>query len=60
MKCPKCDFNMSVRPAVQANARGGRARNTTSELERLARLHKSGALTDDEFAAAKARALSGT
>jgi len=28
-----------------------------AELERLARLHESGALTDQEFAAAKARAL---
>ena len=27
------------------------------ELERLAELHKSGALTDDEFTAAKARVL---
>ena len=31
--------------------------DSTAELERLARLHESGALTDDEFAAAKARAL---
>ena len=28
-----------------------------AELERLARLHESGALSDDEFAAAKARVL---
>jgi hypothetical protein len=28
-----------------------------AELERLTRLHESGALTDEEFAAAKARAL---
>jgi len=28
-----------------------------AELERLSRLHESGALTDEEFAAAKARAL---
>jgi hypothetical protein len=31
--------------------------DTIAELERLARLHESGALTDQEFAAAKARAL---
>lgn len=31
--------------------------DTIAELERLARLHESGALTDEEFAAAKARAL---
>ena len=30
---------------------------TIAELERLSRLHESGALTDEEFAAAKARAL---
>jgi Short C-terminal domain len=33
------------------------APDTIAELERLARLHESGALTDQEFAAAKARAL---
>jgi hypothetical protein len=31
--------------------------DTTAELERLARLHESGALSDEEFAAAKARVL---
>lgn len=33
------------------------AANPTAELERLAQLHQSGALTDDEFTAAKARLL---
>jgi hypothetical protein len=33
------------------------AGDTTAELERLASLHQSGALTDDEFAAAKAKLL---
>jgi hypothetical protein len=33
------------------------ATDTIAELERLSRLHESGALTDQEFAAAKARAL---
>jgi hypothetical protein len=33
------------------------APDTTSELERLAALHASGALSDEEFAAAKARIL---
>jgi len=33
------------------------ADDTTGELERLASLHQSGALTDDEFAAAKAKLL---
>lgn len=31
--------------------------DTIAELERLTRLHESGALTDQEFTAAKARAL---
>jgi hypothetical protein len=33
------------------------ADDATSEIERLASLHESGALTDDEFAAAKAKVL---
>jgi uncharacterized membrane protein YebE (DUF533 family) len=33
------------------------AGDTTAELERLAQLHQSGALTDDEFAAAKSKLL---
>ena len=33
--------------------------DTIAELERLARLHESGALTDEEFAAAKAKLLQG-
>jgi hypothetical protein len=32
--------------------------NMTDELERLAQLHKSGALTDDEFAQAKNKLIS--
>jgi hypothetical protein len=32
--------------------------NFTDELERLSKLHKEGALTDDEFAEAKAKLLS--
>jgi uncharacterized membrane protein YebE (DUF533 family) len=31
--------------------------DTTAELERLAQLHQSGALTDDEFAVAKSKLL---
>ncbi|HEY2960669.1 MAG TPA: SHOCT domain-containing protein [Actinomycetota bacterium] len=33
------------------------AADTIGELERLARLHESGALSDEEFAAAKAQVL---
>lgn len=31
--------------------------DSTAELERLAKLHESGALTDDEFVAAKSKLL---
>ncbi len=41
-------------PAPAAPAPAG---DTTAELERLAQLHQSGALTDDEFAAAKSKLL---
>jgi uncharacterized membrane protein YebE (DUF533 family) len=41
-------------PAPAAAAPAG---DTTAELERLAQLHQSGALTDDEFAAAKSKLL---
>jgi hypothetical protein len=41
-------------PAPAPAAAGG---DTTAELERLAGLHQSGALTDDEFAAAKSKLL---
>ena len=33
--------------------------DTAAEIERLAQLHDSGALTDEEFAAAKANVISG-
>ncbi|HEU5307947.1 MAG TPA: SHOCT domain-containing protein [Acidimicrobiia bacterium] len=44
-------------PAPAAAAAPAAAGDTTAELERLASLHQSGALTDDEFAAAKAKLL---
>ena len=37
--------------------RGGRSAADLDEIERLAKLHESGALTDDEFASAKAKLL---
>jgi hypothetical protein len=43
-------------PPAQAPAAGPPA-DSIAELERLARLHESGALADEEFTAAKARAL---
>jgi hypothetical protein len=41
-------------PAYAAPAPGT---DTIAELEKLARLHESGALSDEEFTAAKARVL---
>jgi hypothetical protein len=41
-------------PAPAPAAPGG---DTTAELERLASLHSAGALSDEEFAAAKAKLL---
>ena len=45
-------------PAPAPAAPGPAADDAASEIERLASLHDSGALTDDEFAAAKAKILS--
>ena len=49
------------RPAAGSASAGprrtGTADDAASEIERLASLHDSGALTDDEFAAAKAKIL---
>jgi hypothetical protein len=44
-------------PEAPAPAAAAPADDTTAELERLAQLHQSGALTDDEFAAAKSKLL---
>lgn len=49
IKCPTCGFHMRVAPAP--------TNDTASELQRLATLHGSGALTDAEFAAAKAKVI---
>jgi Short C-terminal domain len=43
-------------PAAPAPAPAAPA-DSTAELERLAKLHESGALNDEEFAAAKSRIL---
>ncbi|HEX8929290.1 MAG TPA: SHOCT domain-containing protein, partial [Actinomycetota bacterium] len=58
------EFNQQAAEAYQgmqapppAPAPAGPAPDTIAELERLSRLHESGALTDQEFTAAKARAL---
>ena len=62
--CPLCGFEMWVKAGARshsvgpANSTATPRPSTTSELERLAKLHSSGALTDAEFAAAKTRVLS--
>jgi multidrug resistance efflux pump len=45
--------------AAPAAAPPAAAPDAAAELERLAQLHQSGALTDEEFAAAKAKVLGG-
>ena len=44
-------------PAPPPSAAAPAADDATSELERLASLHDSGVLSDDEFTAAKAKVL---
>jgi hypothetical protein len=44
-------------PAPPSPAAAAPADDETSELERLASLHDSGVLSDDEFTAAKAKVL---
>jgi membrane protease subunit (stomatin/prohibitin family) len=44
-------------PAPAAPAPAPAPADSTAELERLAKLHESGALNDEEFAAAKAKLL---
>ena len=44
-------------PAPAPAAAAPAATDSTAELERLAKLHESGALTDEEFAAAKSKLL---
>ena len=44
-------------PAPPAPAASAPADDATSEIERLASLHDSGALSDEEFTAAKAKIL---
>jgi hypothetical protein len=47
----------SAPPSALAPVAAAPADDTTSEIERLASLHTSGALTDGEFTAAKAKLL---
>jgi hypothetical protein len=45
--------------AVAAPAAGGLAPDAISQLQQLGQLHEQGVLTDEEFAAQKARVLGG-
>jgi len=46
-------------PAEEPAAYAPPPADTADEIEHLAQLHASGALTDEEFAAAKAKAIGG-
>jgi membrane protease subunit (stomatin/prohibitin family) len=46
-----------VEGAAQAQAAGPATKDITAELEKLNELHKSGALTDEEFSAMKKKLL---
>jgi membrane protease subunit (stomatin/prohibitin family) len=49
--------NEQAQAAPAAPAPAAAPADSTAELERLAKLHESGALTDKEFAAAKSKLL---
>jgi hypothetical protein len=56
---PRAEWGADVQQVVAAEAQAPLPprTDTIAELERLARLHESGALSDEEFTAAKARVL---
>jgi multidrug resistance efflux pump len=49
---------MAAAPAAPAAAPAGAGTDVTAQLQKLADLHKSGVLSDEEFAAAKKKLLS--
>ena len=51
------DEQAQAAPAAPAPAPAAAPADSTAELERLAKLHESGALNDEEFAAAKSKLL---
>ncbi|MEI8104259.1 MAG: SHOCT domain-containing protein [Actinomycetes bacterium] len=57
-RCPSCRKPMRVFPLPLESAKTA-VKDSIGDLERLAKLRGSGDLTDEEFAAAKARILSG-
>jgi hypothetical protein len=56
-RCPSCQKPIRVFP-TPLNSPAPTANDSVGDLERLAKLHASGALTNEEFAAAKAKILS--
>ena len=58
VRCPSCHGKLSVFPDERPGRAIVRQRASTSgDLERLARLHDQGILSDESFAAAKQRLL---
>lgn len=52
----RADRRREGEQGASADQAGG-GQDTTAQLEQLAKLHQSGALSDEEFAAAKAKLL---
>ena len=58
VRCANCHGKLTVFPSEKpGQARVVQRRSTAGELERLARLHTQGVLSDESFAAAKQRVL---
>jgi Short C-terminal domain len=53
------NMNLGQMAAMQTPGQAAPAGDSTAQLERLAQLHASGALTDEEFAAQKAKIIGG-
>jgi putative oligomerization/nucleic acid binding protein len=52
-------YEQQAAPPPPAPAAGGMSQGSIDELKQLAELHDSGVLTDEEFAAQKAKILGG-
>lgn len=58
VRCANCHGKLTVFPGEKpGQARVVQRKSTAGELERLARLHHQGVLSDESFAAAKQRVL---
>jgi len=51
------DMEKAQREYIQSVSGGGGGASAADEIEKLSKLHAAGTLTDDEFAAQKAKAL---